>query len=495
MSSRARQPIPVSRRPCASFRLRKDRLLPQTKCSATLTRFEPWLQKMRNEILTLAKDILVASQGPTILAHSDRDTDDDDAALGQALSPSETISQMQRCGAQLATMIKLLHEEVLPRLPQDPEALFLSASALFVSRDVSGALRSLRMSLMSKQRIGSAELSKRHYFLSTCALRLVSEGALQLTPHGGERPSFKPVSDSRRTELIDLAEKHLIEAAHLADPDFISPFVDLDYVAKLKHPSNLAAHAVHARNITKQVLSKTTNYWHDSLQRPPHFLPSLRSQPFYDASEFEWATTLLRSFDEIRQEVLALSTRPVGAGASIWDCVGSKHDSGDAELSQGGDWKEVVLLHSDDAMAASIARNRKRCPMTAKMLSSIAAIADMADMGIGECTFSALGPGAHLQPHCGSTNTRLTCHLPLLVPDGCEIRVGEERRTYREGELIFFDDSFEHEVWNRHHTDRRIVLLIRFWHPDISSAMYRRTMKQMRKAVRRHRQAASIPPL
>lgn len=66
---------------------------------------------------------------------------------------------------------------------------------------------------------------------------------------------------------------------------------------------------------------------------------------------------------------------------------------------------------------------------------------DMAKRGGGESTFSALGGGAHLKPHCGSTNCRLTCHLPLLVPDGCSIRCGEEERPYREGELMIFDDS------------------------------------------------------
>ena len=60
----------------------------------------------------------------------------------------------------------------------------------------------------------------------------------------------------------------------------------------------------------------------------------------------------------------------------------------------------------------------------------------MARKGVGESTFSALGPKAHLKPHCGSTNTRLTCHLPLIVPEGpCSIRVGQETRTYREGEV------------------------------------------------------------
>ena len=73
-------------------------------------------------------------------------------------------------------------------------------------------------------------------------------------------------------------------------------------------------------------------------------------------------------------------------------------------------------------------------------------------------------PGTHLRPHCGSTNTRLTCHLGLLVPGGATIRCGTEAREWAEGECIVFDDSFEHEVWHEGSADR-VVLLINFWHP------------------------------
>merc|ERR1719272_20392 len=70
-------------------------------------------------------------------------------------------------------------------------------------------------------------------------------------------------------------------------------------------------------------------------------------------------------------------------------------------------------------------------------------------MGVGEIIFSCLQPGSHLKPHCASSNMRLTCHLGLEVPEGCTIRVGQETRTWQEGECLWFDDSYEHEVWHR----------------------------------------------
>ena len=120
----------------------------------------------------------------------------------------------------------------------------------------------------------------------------------------------------------------------------------------------------------------------------------------------------------------------------------------------------------------------------------------MARRGAGESTFSALGGGAHLKPHCGSTNCRLTCHLPLLVPPGCSIRVGDEERPYREGECMVFDDSYEHEVWHRGPPgSTRVVLLIRFWHPDIPPQRYVEADHHMRRLFRQHKRRISLPPL
>ena len=68
--------------------------------------------------------------------------------------------------------------------------------------------------------------------------------------------------------------------------------------------------------------------------------------------------------------------------------------------------------------------------------------------------FSCLKPGTHLRPHCGSTNTRLTAHLGVVIPPGCSIRAADETREWTEGECIVFDDSFEHEVHHRGDSDR-----------------------------------------
>jgi aspartate beta-hydroxylase len=40
-------------------------------------------------------------------------------------------------------------------------------------------------------------------------------------------------------------------------------------------------------------------------------------------------------------------------------------------------------------------------------------------------------------------------------------------RTWEEGKLFIFDDSFEHEVWHNG-TTTRLVLIVDVWHPELT---------------------------
>ena len=81
--------------------------------------------------------------------------------------------------------------------------------------------------------------------------------------------------------------------------------------------------------------------------------------------------------------------------------------------------------------------------------------------------FSILKASSHIPPHTGVTNVRSIVHLPLIVPEGCGFRVGGETREWRKGEAFVFDDTIEHEAWNRSDRDRA-VLIIDTWNPHLS---------------------------
>ena len=83
----------------------------------------------------------------------------------------------------------------------------------------------------------------------------------------------------------------------------------------------------------------------------------------------------------------------------------------------------------------------------------------------GPVYFSVLNSHVHIRAHCGPTNARIRLHLGRQVPTGAFMRVGEEKRTWKRGKCLVFDDSWEHEVWNR--SDQlRAVLLMDTGHPQ-----------------------------
>ena len=126
-------------------------------------------------------------------------------------------------------------------------------------------------------------------------------------------------------------------------------------------------------------------------------------------------------------------------------------------------WSAFYLIKGGETVDA----NAARCPAT------MAAMDEAPLCRIPGRTpsvlFSLLRPGAHIQPHHGFTNARFICHLPLVVPDACAMRVGSETRAWREGEACVFDDSIEHEAWNRNADRLRVVLIFDVWRPELTA--------------------------
>lgn len=182
------------------------------------------------------------------------------------------------------------------------------------------------------------------------------------------------------------------------------------------------------------------------LQAPAVHVPGLRSAAWHDPARFAWIAVLVAEYPRIRAEL----ERQYSASS-----LGVHPES--TELAESGRWSTYHFYR----MGESYPRHLADCPATAAALRAVPSIADA-----GMCYFSVMGPGTKVRPHCGFLNTRLRCHLGLVVPPGCHMRVGPETRSWSEGRCLVFDDSYEHEVVNM--SDRhRAVLLLDTWHPDL----------------------------
>jgi tetratricopeptide (TPR) repeat protein len=189
--------------------------------------------------------------------------------------------------------------------------------------------------------------------------------------------------------------------------------------------------------------------------------PGLVEREFHDRAQFEWLERLEAATDVIADEFAAVAAAeraelvpyvqyPAGVPLRQWQ-----------ELNNSRDWTAIHLLRNGERVDA----NARHCPRTLALLATLPQ-PDIANVS-PNAMFSLLAPGAHIPPHHGVANTRLVCHLPLIVPDGCWFRVGAERRHWRRGGAWVFDDTIEHEAANES-ASLRVILICDIWHPQLS---------------------------
>ncbi|XP_017865353.1 PREDICTED: aspartyl/asparaginyl beta-hydroxylase isoform X5 [Drosophila arizonae] len=199
-------------------------------------------------------------------------------------------------------------------------------------------------------------------------------------------------------------------------------------------------------------------YFASVYQRSLYNVPRLRAKPFWQITDTDQAKELKQlqqSWRSIRNEALALLN------------VEGNFQLEAEQLRDSGNWQQFELF----ARGQRLHRNCQRAPITCALLEKLPAASGCRR---GQIKFSAMQAQTHVWPHCGPTNCRLRAHLTLVAPEPhlTSLRVADQERTWHEGDLFIFDDSFEHEVWHNG-TQLRLVLILDLWHPDLTAQQRR----------------------
>ena len=190
--------------------------------------------------------------------------------------------------------------------------------------------------------------------------------------------------------------------------------------------------------------------------------PRLTPIEFFDRAEFPWLDPFEAATDEIREEFLQILSAEEGFTPYITypDDVPLNQW---AELNNSPNWSAFHLYK----MGEVVPENAAKCPKTMALLSD----APKPDQPgrTPAAMFSLLKPNTRIPPHTGVSNVRLVTHLPLIIPEGCGFRVGNQTREWEAGKAWVFDDTIEHEAWNN--SDKlRVVLIFDIWHPQLTMA-------------------------
>ncbi|XP_075272200.1 aspartyl/asparaginyl beta-hydroxylase isoform X5 [Opisthocomus hoazin] len=195
-------------------------------------------------------------------------------------------------------------------------------------------------------------------------------------------------------------------------------------------------------------------------QRSLYNVKGLKAQPWWTAREtgyMELVKSLEKNWKLIRDE-----------GLAVMDKKRSLFLPEDENLREKGDWSQFTLWQQGR-------KNENACKSVPKTCALLERFPEATGCRRGQIKYSIMHPGTHVWPHTGPTNCRLRMHLGLVIPkEGCRIRCAQENRTWEEGKVLIFDDSFEHEVW-QDAEDYRLIFIVDVWHPELT-AQQRRTL-------------------
>ncbi len=204
---------------------------------------------------------------------------------------------------------------------------------------------------------------------------------------------------------------------------------------------------------------RRTRVWHSA---PTHFhYPGLIEREFHPRHCFPWLAEIEAATDAIREE---MQTAMASSRAELVPYLQYEEHEALAQwrdLNRNPDWTALHLIKMDEEVGV----NAKLCPRTMALLKQLPQ--PQIPGASPNAMFSLLAPHTVIPPHVGVSNTRLVCHLPLVVPAGCWFRVGAETRKWNEGEAFVFDDTIEHEASNPS-GQLRVVFIFDLWHPDLS---------------------------
>ncbi|XP_054972563.2 aspartyl/asparaginyl beta-hydroxylase isoform X4 [Pan paniscus] len=219
----------------------------------------------------------------------------------------------------------------------------------------------------------------------------------------------------------------------------------------------------HLGDAMQRVGNKEAYKWYELGHKRGHFasvwqrslynVNGLKAQPWWTPKETgytELVKSLERNWKFIRDEGLAVMDKAKGLFLPE-----------DENLRERGDWSQFTLWQQGR-------RNENACKGAPKTCTLLEKFPETTGCRRGQIKYSIMHPGTHVWPHTGPTNCRLRMHLGLVIPkEGCKIRCANETKTWEEGKVLIFDDSFEHEVW-QDASSFRLIFIVDVWHPELT---------------------------
>lgn len=275
----------------------------------------------------------------------------------------------------------------------------------------------------------------------------------------GRKPARRPGQDQSHLRTLDAYRDGRVSADDKRDVQTaLQGLHDLLLAAKASKPAQVAM----LREL--RTLGITLGIWPYDEQRPKTHFEGLLACPWHEPSAYGELTVHLEAdAAAIGLEMMALLRKRAAGDAEEHIAWYIDHERIARKPSR---W---LRRHVDCRDGVAVAAPRTCAAINRGLRWYYAApnrgsLVHLPEVFYQKAQFSILLPGAHVRPHTGPTNERLVISLGLVGTDTATLRVGNRTRSWRRGEALMFDDSFEHEVVVPPKSRARAVVIVHFKH-------------------------------
>lgn len=205
--------------------------------------------------------------------------------------------------------------------------------------------------------------------------------------------------------------------------------------------------------------------WDHHQHTPQIWIPGLRSQPVWPKEQWPdlpITTALEENFETIREEAMKAVKNPEDSG----------FEDAYRFLYEKGNWDHVMLYHNRTFSEECETVFPKTCALLKKQLPSKPGLPWTSNQN-EQAMVIKMAKGTDVEVHSGPANNILNIHIGIAGLEGAKLTIANSTYHWEEGKVIAWDGSYDHAVDCLNCNQERVIMMVRYMHPDTSPAHFK----------------------
>lgn len=205
--------------------------------------------------------------------------------------------------------------------------------------------------------------------------------------------------------------------------------------------------------------------WDDFQHTPQIWVRGLRSMPLWERDTWKdlpICSKLEENFDVIKEETARAMADEAAAGFE--DAYRFLYDK--------GEWNRVMLYHKREFTEECERVFPKTCALLKQWLPSKPGLPWTSDQN-EQVMVIKMKQGTDVETHSGPSNNILNIHIGISGLEGAKLVVANTTYEWEEGKVIAWDGSYDHTVNCLKCKEQRVIMMVRYMHPDMSPEHYK----------------------